>query len=137
MYGESGRTNYLTKRYLVIIKYWFKILFAQENKYIKLVYNLMLSDLEILPDKVNWASLVRHLFLSLGFYEVWLNQGVGDDAKFISLCRQRLNDTFIQNWRARLENSTRALFYNRIAVFQFQPYLEKVNVLKFSQAFSR
>ena len=28
-------------------------------------------------------------------------------------------------------------FYNRIAVFQFQPYLEKVNVLKFSQAFSR
>ena len=30
--------------------------------------------------------------------------------KFISLCRQRLNDTFIQNWRARLENSTRALF---------------------------
>ena len=62
---------------------------------------------------------------------------MGDYAKFISLCRQRSNDTFIQNWRARLENSTRALFYNRIAVFQFQPYLEKVNVLKFSQAFSR
>lgn len=137
VYGELGRTNCLTKRYLVIIKYWFKLLFSQENKYIKLVYNLMLSDLEILPDKVNWASLVRHLLLSLGFYEVWLNQGVGDYAKFISLCRQRLNDTFIQNWRARLENSTRALFYNRIAVFQFQPYLEKVNVLKFSQAFSR
>ena len=108
VYGELGRTNCLTKRYLVIIKYWFTILFAQENKYIKLVYNLMLSDLEILPDKVNWASLVRHLLLSLGFYEVWLNQGVGDYAKFISFCTQRLNETFetfIQNWRARLENS--------------------------------
>ena len=61
VYGELGRTNCLTKRYLVIINNWFKILFAQENKYIKLVYNIMLSDLEILPGKVNWASLVRHL----------------------------------------------------------------------------
>ena len=77
IYGELGRPNYLTNRYLIIIKYWFKILQSPANKYIKLVYNLMVQDLETLPNKVNWASLLRHLLRSLGFNEVWLNQGVG------------------------------------------------------------
>lgn len=137
VYGELGRTDYLSKRYAIIIKYWFKILFANENKYIKMVYNLMLGDLELLPNKVNWASLVRHLLLSLGFYEVWLNQGVGDYNKFTSLFRQRLTDTFIQNWRARLDSSTRANFYKSYATFQFQPYLDIINTYKYSQTFSK
>ena len=78
VYGKLGRTNYISKRYAIIIKYWFKNLTAPENKYIKLVYNMMLSDLELFPNKVNWVSLVRHLLMSLGFYQVWLNQGVGN-----------------------------------------------------------
>lgn len=88
----------------------------------------MLDDIDKLPNVVNWASLVRHLLLSLGFYEVWLHQGVGHYSKFISLLKQRLSDTFIQNWHARLENSSRATFYKSIASFQFQPYLDKINI---------
>ena len=94
----------------MIVKYWFKILAAQESKYIKLIYNLMLQDIELEPDKINWASLVRHLLMSLGYYNVWLNQGVGNKNVFISLFKQRLTDTFIQNWQPRLNNSTRAIF---------------------------
>ena len=37
----------------------------------------MLNDLEELPNKTNWASLVRKLLMSLGFYEVWLSQPGG------------------------------------------------------------
>lgn len=110
---------------------------SQEQKYIKKVYNLMLQDIDAIPNVANWASLIRHLLLSLGFYEVWLEQGVGSYSCFISIVKQRLNDTFIQNWRARLSNSSRANFYSSIAMFQFQPYLEKVNIKKFSQAFSK
>ena len=65
VYGELGRVNYMTKRYFNIIKYWFKILTTPENKYIKLIYNLMLNDLEELPNKANWASIVRQLLMSL------------------------------------------------------------------------
>ena len=137
VYGELGRSNMITKRYLIILKYWFKVLMSPNNKYINLVYRLMLNDMELRPNTVNWAALVRHLLLSLGFYEVWLNQGVGDYNIFISLLKQRLTDIFIQNWRARLEASTRATFYTSISIFQFQPYLEKINITKFIQAFSR
>ena len=53
---------------------------------------------------------------------------------FVSLLKQRLTDTSIQNWKARLETSSRAVFYKSITVFQVQPYLEKINVIKFFQA---
>ena len=101
---ELGRVNYVTKRYFNIIKYWFKFLKTPENKYIKLIYNLMINDLEELPNKTNWASLVRQLLMFLGFYEVWLAQGVGNIDAFLSVFKQRLDDTFMQNWRERIDD---------------------------------
>ena len=137
IYGEFGRISYQTKRFFIIIKYWFKILSAHNNKYIKVVYELMLRDIELLPRKVNWASLVRHLLMTLGFYDVWLGQGVGNYDEFMTALKQRLTDNFVQNWHSRLEDSSRAVFYRSIASFHFQPYLEHINVSKFSQALSK
>ena len=137
IYGELGRTSCITKRYILIIKYWFKILLSEDVKYIKLVYNMMLEDLELNPNKTNWASLLRHLLFSMGFNEVWIQQGVGNINNFISVFKQRLTDNFIQNWQARLAESSRAIFYRSFATFQFQPYLDKVNVFKYLQAYSK
>ena len=85
IYGELGRENYATKRSFIIIKYWFKILQTPGNKYIKSIYNMMIRDIEELPNKANWASLVRNLLASLGFREVWLAQGVGNVGTFLSV----------------------------------------------------
>ena len=62
-YTENSVEPRITKRYFIIIKYWFKILSAQENNYVKMVYKLMLNDLDRLPNKANWASLVRNLLM--------------------------------------------------------------------------
>ena len=94
-------------------------------------------DINQLPNKVNWASLLRDLLLSLGFYNVWLNQGLGNYNEFMSVLKQRLKDNFVQNWSWRLDNSSRALFYRSIASFKIQPYLEYINICKFSQSFSK
>ena len=88
VYGELGRTNYSTKRYLTIIKYWLKVIMTPENKYVRLVYKVMLNDIEEMPDKTNWASLVKHLLMSLGFYEVWLAQGVANIGLFLSVFKK-------------------------------------------------
>ena len=137
VYGELGRTSCITKRYLMIIKYWFKILFSEHVKYIKVVYNMMLSDIELYPNKTNWVSLLRNLLVSMGFNEVWIQQGVGNVDNFISLFKQRLTDNFIQNWQSSLEASSRAIFYRSFVTFQFQPYLDKVNISKYLQAYSK
>ena len=66
---------------------------ASENKYIRLVYKIMVNEPERQPNTTNWASLVRHLLLPLGFYEV--TKGVENFNIFISLLKPRLTDTFI------------------------------------------
>ena len=110
---------------------------SPENKYIKLIYQMVLNDIEELPNKTNWASLEGHLLISLGFFEVWVSQGVGNIDIFISVLKQRLTDNLIQNWQERLDISTRARFYKSFANFQLQPYLEKINVFKYMQALSK
>ena len=82
---------------------------------------MMLRDLEINDRKINWAILVRNLLSNLGFFEVWLNQGVGDVKLFFTMLRQRIKDQFIQGWAGEIQNSSRARFYRNITEFHFQP----------------
>ena len=97
----------------------------------------MPRDIEVLPRKVNWASLVKHLLMILGFYVVWLGRGGGECDGFMSALKQRLTDNFVQNWHSRLKDSSRAVFYRTKASFHFRPYLEHtcINVYKFMGAF--
>ena len=124
IYGESGRTDYQTKRYFIII-------------YITYIYNTMLADIEEKNRKINWALLVKRLLSNLGFYEVWLQQNVGDVKVFLSVVKERLQDNFIQNWNTELNESSRAVFYRQIASFQSSEYLEIVNIKKFRIALTK
>ena len=56
IYGELGRTNYYTRRIYIIIRYWLKVIHAEEHKYIKKIYNVMLTDINDRPNIQNWAS---------------------------------------------------------------------------------
>ena len=138
IYGEYGRTSLLVKRQYVIFKYWFKILNCNENKYIKFIYKMMLADLEEYPNKINWAYLVKYLLSRMGFYDVWLTQGVGNLRLFLSLFKQSLTDTFVQTWHEPLlDNSSRATFYINIADFRPKAYFNSVKVLKFRNSLAR
>ena len=114
IYGELGRTTLLVDRHL-IIKYWLKICYTNERKYIR-IYDILLTDLTLRPFKVNWVFLVRDLLSQLGFHYVWLQQGVGNEHAFLSEVPQRLNDNFIQNWSSRIHDSSRAISYKHISL---------------------
>ena len=131
VYAELGRQTLRTKRLVQIINYRFKILTSQDTKNIKHVYNFMLQDVEAHPNKVNWAVLVRNLLSELGFYEVWVQQGVGNYNVFISLFKQRLTDNYVQNTNARLQTHSRARFFNLFGSFQFHDYLNLIRVPKY------
>ena len=137
IYGELGRTSFQTKRYLMIIKYWLKIVLCPESRLIKIIYNMMLNDMESMPHKENWAKLVKQLLGCLGFNIVWVAQTVGDVNIFLSLVKQRLHDNFVQNWNSRLRESSRASFYSGISSFHFQHYLDFVRAKKYRQAIAR
>ena len=89
----------------------------------------MLADIDKNNRKTNWALL--------GFYEVWLQQSVGDDGIFLSLVKQRLKDNFVQKWNEELNQSSRAIFYRSIANFEFSPYLDMITIEKFRFALAK
>lgn len=52
---------------------------------------------------LNYRTLIRDLLMSLGFHEVWFAHGVCNVGAFLFVLKQRLNDTFMQNWHDRLK----------------------------------
>ena len=90
----------------------------------------MKNDFEADDSIINWAALVRKLLCEMGFYEVWLQQGVGDVNTFLSAFKQRVSDQFQQSWHNEIHNLSRAIFHRTISEFCFQDYLEVVTVKK-------
>ena len=138
VYGILGRKKLIINRYYRIVKYWLKLLCIENIKYTKIVYNLLLHDAEIYPNKKSWVTLLKSLLSELGFYEVWLAQNVGNTDIFLSVFKQRLNDNFIQLWHTRINESSRSIFYREVVPnFCFQFYLNCVNVAKYRNSLSR
>jgi len=61
----------------------------------------------------------------------------GDSVLFLSLVKQRLKDQFIQNWNGRPDKSSRAIFYKHISSFGVKPYLNILNIPKFSYSMTK
>jgi hypothetical protein len=120
-----------------VLKYWLQITQLSDYKYAKIVYNVMYRDLFLKPNCISWARGVRNILQSLGFNDVWLNQGVGDVNIFLKLAKQRLTDNFIQKWQSELYESSRARTFVLFCNFQLQPYLTSVDVEKYRIAMSR
>jgi len=137
VYGELGRMPVQNTRYYALVKFWLKILQSDNKKYIKIVYNMLFQDILDKPNTKIWCSLLRDLLCTLGFADASYVQSVGNNKLFLSLIMQRIKDQFLQNWRSRLDLSSRAAFYKHIACFRFQPYLDLLNVSKYRISFSR
>lgn len=97
----------------------------------------MIRDLEVRPNKHNWASLVMDTLFTLGLNYVWFEQNVGHTEYFLEELKLRLRDSFIQNWEARLKESSRGRFYVHFMSFDFKQYLNILNVKKFRVALTR
>ena len=69
--------------------------------------------------------------------EVWDFQGVGNEQAFLVEFKKRTKDIFVQDWHSRLEESTRARFYNTVANFGYQSYLDSINIEKFRISLSK
>ena len=98
IYRELGRIDYQTRtRYLCIIKWCLKIVTIEENKYIKHVYKVLLTDNDTQPLKPNRSSSVKNLLRRAGCMDAWLFQGVGSIELFLNIFKVRLRDMFMQD----------------------------------------
>ena len=128
LFMENWVGHHYKIKYQSIIAYWFKILESQEIKFIKLAYQLMLNDIEIEPISVNWASKVTFLLSSLGFHEVWVNQGVEYKKAFLQIFKQRLSDSLSKIGIADLLSQVGQICIQFFSSFEHQMYLDCVKV---------
>jgi hypothetical protein len=102
IYGELGRYPLYVNRCVKIVKYFLKIK-NSNNCIISKVYELLLEDL--CNNKINWVSKVKKLLYEHGFGYVFETPLTVNVNHFITLFRQRLIDTFTQNWSSDLESN--------------------------------
>ena len=58
-----------------------------------------------------WVNCLKAMLEQNGFWNILLEQGVGDREIFHKVFKQRVLDIFRQNWSERLSMSSRAVFY--------------------------
>ena len=95
MYGESGRYPLAVSSQIRSIKYWLRLLKLNQDWLPFGVYRCSQNLTE--RGKVSWAGRGKELLLKQGFGEVWYNQRVGEEKKFLRTFSQRLKDCFGQS----------------------------------------
>ena len=101
---------------------------SEEHTLVKLVYNILLLDVEENNRAVNLVYVVKQLRFSLGFGQVWIQQGVGDCQISLSVLKQRLKDTFLQTWNVDINGYSRAIFYKTFSSVCVLSYLDIINI---------
>ena len=92
--------------------------------YVAGLYHFFMRQVDI-NNKPSWVRSVKTLLSRKGFGDVWVNQGVGDIDIFMNIFKQRLIDTFRQEWHGRLQESSRARFYRVVKPqHQLSKYLQ-------------
>jgi len=109
IYGDLQRHPLYINSSLRCIKYWIRLLNMDQNRLPKQAYMSLLSlDSN---GKNCWVTQVRELLCKNGFQYVWNNQCVHDVRGFLASLKQRLIDTFLQDWHASVRDSDRFALY--------------------------
>ena len=98
---------------------------------------MLKNVMEVYPDKPNWCTLLKDLLCTLGMYDAWYFQEIGNTEYILYIVKQRLCDQCVHNWQGRLEQSSRARFYKNISSFKLEPYLYTLFFSKYSYAMSK
>ncbi|XP_052255506.1 uncharacterized protein LOC127861165 [Dreissena polymorpha] len=103
VYGELGRYPLYINRFIRMLKYWFKIRLS-DNIILQTVYNM--NVVECHKGNINWVSHIKQLLNDYGYGYVFNNPSSVCVNSFICQFRNRLIDTFKQEWFGTLSNST-------------------------------
>ncbi|XP_053395023.1 uncharacterized protein LOC128555740 isoform X1 [Mercenaria mercenaria] len=121
VYGKLGRYPLYINRYLQIIKYWGKIVSSSNILLVKLYEYFLVSK----NNRNNWAYQVKCLLDNFGFSYVWNNPTLVDLDKFHLAFKERVLDTFKQNWCQRMNDcGTLDMYKNFKTSFLFEKYLD-------------
>ena len=103
------------------IKYWLKLQYMDDDRLPKNCYNMLRKLTE--AGRNTWCSEIKKLLFRYGFGIVWFEHGVADVVLFLSQFKQRIKDCCEQEWRIRINDSSKldtyALFKSLLDVEKY------------------
>lgn len=136
VYGELGRQPLYINGYVRCVKYWLHLQQLDNSRLPRQAYE-MLVNLDTLG-KHCWVSDIKHILSQAGFSIVWLCQGVGDVASFLTLLKQRLTDMYKQEWCGIIRDKERYSFYFTFkTLLECEKYFSFMDVSCFRVAFTQ
>ena len=114
VYGELGIFPLIIERQIRILKYWFKILNSSDNSFLRKIYNELYVLSVSSPEQVTWVTLFKKMLFQYGFGNVWLEQNVFNEGKFLSMFEQRRKDNYLQLWYSDVNLTSDFRLYKKI-----------------------
>ena len=112
VYTETCRYPISINSVINCIRYWLKLVLMESYRLPRKAYDSLYAlDSR---GKETWVTNVRLCLTQNGFGYAWLNQGVGNDKKFLAELKCRLVDSKWQNIQAHINESDRFVFYSMI-----------------------
>ena len=127
LYADLGRVPIEMHVKSRMIGYWISIINGCEAKYCKKIYNLM--KIEVEKGKVfKWLNYIKQILISVGMPDL-LNQPFINNPKATkTLIKTILNDIYLQEWHAKLQNSSKVRAYSIFKQnLNFETYLNTLN----------
>lgn len=127
VYGETGRFPLYVIVFTRMVSYWCKLISSTNTSITNILYRYLLIQTENTTSSNPWIDCIRHIFNSCGLSNVWHSQFSNIvNQKWVSKeVKQRLQDQFIQNWHADINNSSKGVTYKIVkSNFEYEKYLD-------------
>ena len=135
VYGELGRYPLYVCRFTRLIKYWIKVI-NTENCVLQSAYSMSLDG--CIAGKRNWAYNVRTLLYTHGFGYVREDPSLVNPNTFLIMFKQRLIDTFVQQWSVDVANNNVLCLYKHFKInFEYEYYLDCCKYRKFRETLTQ
>ena len=120
IYAETGRHPMSIAVQKSVIKYWLKVIQCEKKRLISIIYCKMKETM------CSWVCHVKDILCKYGFAEVWENQEVDNESRFIKLFEQRCADTHAQSCHEQIQQSSRCRLYKELKEnHDIEPYLRR------------
>ena len=121
LYGELGRYPIEFTIKCRMVNYWTKLISGKQHKLASLLYQKLRAN----NIQSKWAASIQKIFEDCGRPDIWINQSANPHCS--SLIKHILQSQFLQNWSAKLDNSSKGLNYRLFKdTIKIEPYLLKV-----------
>ena len=127
LYAELGRVPIEMHVKSRMIGYWISIINGCETKYCKKIYNLMKIEAEK-GKAFKWLNYIKQILISVGMPDLFNQPFINNPRATKTLIKTILNDIYLQEWHAKLQNSSKGRAYNIFKQdLNFETYFNTLN----------